>query len=357
MKSAKAGRPLLQLILTPSKGPIASTALVAMVKMGEPSLIAAEGVLNGSDDELVAFSKGEQINGALKDASGNVSVTELKLAETAHVSIAAEVLGALGGERSIPLLLAASDRTSDPSMRVMLSVILTQLPRNERALTSFKQVYEDARLDLETPAGPAKETMAQRTADFFDPTVAPWLVKTSLALKGDPLEVEAVRTAALVSAAKLMTEEQVAQVQTLFDAKTNEGSKVGQAFDKEFKQAKELVTKCERDINCLVTALALDANQRKDTQFTAIKAAYMIGLLGKERDRITIVEALPKIQNPAARMTALKALEALSPKGDDASADKLEALFSEATQSNDEDAISVARIYLQAAARLRSRAR
>jgi hypothetical protein len=368
LKSEKAAKPLLQVILTPSKGPIGSTALVAMVKIGKPSIKAAEGVLNGSDAELVKFSTGEQLKGAQKDTNGKINEKDQKLAEKAHISVAAEVLGALGAEGSIAPLLAAKDKTEDPATKVIISLVLTQLPRNEGALASFKKVYEDAKLDLDTPAGPAKEIMVERASDFFDPTVAPWLVKTSLELKGDPAEkgadIDPIRALAFVTATKLMTEEQLAEVQTLADAKTvieGEGGKkvdsqIGKAFEKEFKQAKELVTKCKANIDCYVTELTLDANQGKDKQFTAIKAAYMIGLLGKEGDRAKIVDALPKIENPLVRGTALKALEALSPKGDPAIADKLDAFFDKAEESKDEKAISETRIYVQAAARLRSRA-
>lgn len=363
--SEKATKPLLKVIVTPSKGPIASTALVAMVKIGKPSIAATEGLLNGSDADLVKFAVGEQLAGAQKDTNGKIPEAVQKAAEKAHVATAAEVLGNLGAEASIAPLLSAQEKAGDDAAtKVLIAFALTQLPRTEASLAAYRKTFEDSKLDLDTPAGGAKERLAERSGDFFDPTLVPWLVKQVTELKGEPGDVDPVRSAALIAVTKLMKADQVAEVETLFNMKTfleGEGGKktettLGKAFEKEFKLAKDLVTNCKENVECYFSALTLDENQGKEKQFAAIKAAYMIGILGKDADRAKLVDALPKIANQGVRFTALKALEAMSPKGDAEVAKKLNDLYEKAEEAKDEKLISDYKIFVQAAARLRSRA-
>jgi hypothetical protein len=365
LKSEKAAKPLLQIVINPSKGPIASTALVAMVKIGKASIAPAEALLNGSDAEMVKFSIAEQLKGAQKDTNGKIAESATKAAEKAHISTAAQVLGALGSEGSIKPLLSAQEKAGeDASTKVIIALVLSLLPRNEEALNAFKKTYEESKLDLDTVAGPAREILAERASDFFDASIASWLVKNSAELKGEAAELDPIRSIALVSATKVMKADQVAEVQTLFDTKAfieEEGGKkketqIGKAFEKEFKQAKDLVNNCKENVDCYFSALTLDENQGKDKQFTAIKAAYMIGVLGKDADRAKLVDALPKLSNDLVRGTALKALEAITPKGDAAIADKLNALFDKAEEAKDDKLMGDYKMCVETAARLRSRA-
>ncbi len=365
LRSEKAPKPLLKVIVTPSKGPIASTALVAMVKIGKPSIAAAEGLLNGSDAELVKFAIGEQLAGAQKDTNGKIAEAVQKAAEKAHVSTASEVLGALGAEASIaPLLAAQTKAGEDVGTKVIIALALTQLPRTEESLAAYKKTYDESKLDLDTVAGPAKELLVDKAGDFFDAGMASWLVKGMSELKGEATELDPIRSLALIAATKIMKADQVAEVETLYNTKSfleGEGGKktettVGKAFEKEFKLAKDLVTSCKEKVECYFSALTLDENQGKEKQFAAIKAAYMIGILGKEADRAKLVDALPKLANPLVRGTALKALEAMSPKGDVELAKKLNDLFEKAEEAKDEKLMNDYKIFIQAAARLRSRA-
>lgn len=366
LKSEKAVKPLMKIILTPSKAPIASTALVSMVKIGKPSIGAAEGVLNGSDAELVKFAVGEQLAGIQKDTNGKIPEAAQKAAEKAHVATAAEVLGNLGAEASIAPLLSAQEKAGDDAAtKVLIALSLTQLPRTEASLAAYKKTFEETKLDLEAPPGSAaKERLAERSGDFFDPGTVPWLVKQVTELKGEAADVDPVRSTALIAVTKLMTADQVAEVEGLYNTKTfleGEGGKktettIGKAFEKEFKLAKDLVVNCKDKVDCYFSALTLDENQSKDKQFAAIKAAYMIGALGKDADRAKLVDALPKISNQGVRFVALKALEAMTPKGDNDVAKKLNDFYEKAEEAKDEKLISEYKIFVQAAARLRSRA-
>lgn len=381
MKSEKGARPLLKLILTPSKGPIANTALVAMVKIGKPAIKPAEALLKGEDTELVKWSSEEALKGAEKDKDGKIPDSVKKAAEKSYLATAAQVLGALGSAGSTgPLVsqaekLAASDekgkekeRAEELGTKVIICLSLPQLPRDPKALELYKKTYEDVKLDLETIAGPAKELMADSSSDFFDASLASFLVTSAKELKGESGEVDPVRSYSLVAATKVMKANQVEEVQALYDMKTvieetddkgkvqKKDSTIGKAFEKEFKQAKDLLGNCKDGVDCYFAALTSDENQAKEKQFTAIKAAYMIGILGGDGDRAKLVDALPKIQNDAVRITALKAFEVLTPKGDNAAADKLLGFYDKAEEAKDEESMKNFGMFIQSAARMRARA-
>lgn len=381
MRSEKAARPLLKLILTPTKGPIANTALVAMVKIGKASIKPAEALLKGEDTELVKWSVEEALKGAEKDKDGKIPESVKKAAEKSYLATAAQVLGALGSSGSTaPLVsqaekLAATEekgkekeRAEELGTKVIICLSLSQLPRDPKALELYKKTYEDVKLDLETMAGPAKELMADGSSDFFDASVASWLVSTAKDLKGEAGEVDPVRSYSLVAATKVMKQAQIEEVQALYDMKTvieeqddkgktvKKDSQIGKAFEKEFKQAKDLLNNCKDGVDCYIAALTSDENQSKEKQFTGIKAAYMVGILGGDAERAKLVDALPKIQNDAVRLTALKAFEVLTPKGDNAAADKLLGFYDKAEEAKDEEAMKNFGIFIQSAARMRARA-
>ncbi len=368
MKSEKAIRPLIKLILTPTKAPVATTALVALVKVGKASIGPAEKVLNGEDTELVKYAEEQALLGVQKDKDGKIPDSAKKAAAKVHIQTAAQILGALGSEGSIQPLITASEKAGeDAQTKVILALTLTQLPRSTPAVDLWKKTFESVKYDLEIDAGPAKELLADGASDFFDPSLASYLVKATT--EGDAKKVEAgeidpVRSVALVAAVKVMKLDQVAEVDTLANTKATideEGGKkkettVGKTFEKELKQAKELLTNCKESVDCYFAALTNKDNQSKDKQFTAIKAAYMVGILGKDADRGKLVDAMPDLTNDAVRLTALKALKILTPKGDNAAADKLLSYFTKAEEAKDENLVSDYRIFIQTAAQLRARA-
>ena len=93
---------------------------------------------------------------------------------------------------------------------------------------------------------------------------------------------------------------------------------VGKAFESEFKQAKELVGNCKEDLACYHAKLTDEKTQGKDQQFTGIKAAYMIGILGGDADRKKLVDDVPKNDRGKVDKKALKTREASgeNPRGD-----------------------------------------
>ncbi len=363
MKSEKAVRPLIKIVLTPRKAPVRNTALVALVKIGKAAVKPTEAVLKGEDKEMVEYSTKEQLAGAEKDKDGKITDATKKLAEKAHVSTAAEILGALGAQSSVQPLLTARG-SADDAGKVVLSLVLPLLPKSQETLDAYKTTFDEAKMDLEVPGvGGAKELLADASGDFFDASLVPWLVDSATKLKGEQADVDALRGYALQAAIKLMKADQVAEVEKLYnlDAQGTDAqgkqikTVVGKAFESEFKQAKELVTNCKEDLACYQAKLTDEKTQAKEQQFTGIKAAYMIGILGGEADRKKLVDDMPKITNGAVRMSALKALQALAPKGDAAAADKLQGYLDKAEEAKDDNLVQSYQVFTQVAARLRAR--
>lgn len=349
--SDKAVRPLIKVILSPGKSAIANAAVVALVKIGKPSVAPAEKLLRGEDLELVAYAKEQAALGGAKDKTGN-----------AHVQTAAQILASLGHESSTPALVAALEQArGDSSTRVIVAIALTQLPRSEASVAAFKKTFEEVRYDAETPAGNAKESMAAFAGDFFDAKLVSWLAKTTTdaaSRQAKAEDLDGARTAALVTALKLATLDEIAEAEGLANRKSADQAKppIGRAFEQELAQAKALVGACKGEVPCYFAALTDEKSQTKEKQFTAIKAAHMIGILGGEGDRAKLVEALPRIGSEAVRGVALKALKALAPKGDIAAADQLTKLHTQAEQSKDEALVASYRFFPLAAAQLRLRA-
>lgn len=373
LKSAKAVRPLMKVILSPTKGPVSNTALVALVKIGKPAVAPAEALLKGEDKELVDYSTAEALKGAdgdasAKDKDGKIKKEIREAAEKAYLSNAAQILGALGADSSSGPLLGALEKADDQT-KVIISLVLPLVPKTTATIDAYKATFDKSKMDLEVPGvGSAKELLADGSCDFFDASIVPWLTKAAVDLKAgggvEQPDVDSIRTYALLATMKVMKADQIADVEALANIKTkgtdDKGKEIdttlGKSFEKEWKQAKELVENCKDGVDCYMAKLTDDKSQEKDGQFTGIKAAYMIGILGNDATRPKLVEAMPKITNGAVRQAALKALQALAPKGDNDAADKLLALLDKAEEAKDEKLTGEYGVFIQVAARLRARA-
>ncbi len=309
-------KPLLTVIVTPEKSSIATTALVALVRIGKPAVDITADAMAGAGPE--------------------------------HVGTYGEVLGALGTRGSREHLLAQLKRTKDQSQRVLLTLALTQTPRNDELWDAYQRVFGESPPTLDTPAGLAKEVIVSRSSDLLDARVVPWLIKSVGSIRGAGEDVQALRALALISAAKLMTFEQMGEVERSL-------AKGDGSFAQEFALAKEVLEQCKGSIECHLKTLTREDNQTKDRQFAAVKAAVMIGVLGSHSDAARVVEALTKLTNPAVRGIALKAVESLLPDGDLKIAARLDELYAEAELAGDAQAASDRRVFTQAAMRLRAR--
>jgi hypothetical protein len=82
----------------------------------------------------------------------------------------------------------------------------------------------------------------------------------------------------------------------------------------------------------------------------------MCGMLGNEATRKSLVEKLPKITNPGARLAAAVAIDHLTPAGDVATADALDKIVEGDKEKNNADVLKGDDALVKVALRLRARA-
>ncbi len=353
LRSEKAIEPLLRVLLSPAKADAQATAARALLAIGKPAVGPAAALLRGENKALVAYAREEA-----QRAHDN---TPLRKGEPPpHVGPAALVLGVIGREECAAPLLEALPK-ADPVSRAILARELVKLPATPEAMKAFKKTFEATPLELTIPPGMhAREAMLEEAAFTFDAELVPWIVQTALAVKGDEEDLAEIRGAAFQVAMKLMTSKQVAVVEKLHATKVMgpDGKPIvlGNVYQQEWKHAKEVLAACQDDRECWMRELTAPASQRGEQQMRAIKAAYMIGVLGKPEIRARLVDALPKIENLPASYVAARVVDRLSPRGAPDLADKLEALVREAEQSKDQHRIAQRSFLKEIISRLRARA-
>lgn len=106
---------------------------------------------------------------------------------------------------------------------------------------------------------------------------------------------------------------------------------------------------------CFLDAATVQENQTRANEFIAIKALYMVGILGTAANRDELIEALPKLTSMTVRVTALKVIAALTKSDGYAAAARLERFYYDAEANDDTVAMQAHELNLQTAARLRAR--
>ncbi|HVY47830.1 MAG TPA: hypothetical protein VHB21_18205, partial [Minicystis sp.] len=356
MHADDAVKPLIKVLLSPAKADAGTTAVLALVKIGKPAIAPSVALLKGDDQDLINYSKTEQ----LKAAGDKATNDQKKAAETAYVGTAALILATIGRqETAAPLMDALGGKLDDVS-RAIIARELTKLPKTSATVSAFKEAYEKTPPSLSIPPGiGGRETLLEASGMFFEPDLVPWYVKTAKTMKGEESDLEPIREASLAAAMKLMKADQIDVVDELANMKANVDGKpttVGKGFDKEMKLAKELVKSCGDKVDCYLKALGDPKSQAQETQFTGIKAAYMVGALGNGDTRQKILDTMPKITNAAVRFVAVSAIDYLSPKGDKAIAEKLQKIVDDGEASKDPNKIAANAPFKTVIYRLHARA-
>lgn len=369
LKSEKAVKPLLKVLLSPAKGPLGTYALLSLVKIGKPAIGPTEALLKGEDAELLKYSEEETLKVTEKDQNGKIPEAAQKAAKKAYLPLAAQVLGNFGSEESASPLLSALEKVGDDaSAKTIIALQLTQVPKSQATMDAYKKVYEETKLETEVPGiGAAKEALAARSSEFYDPSFTSWLVKTSADLKGENSEIDPVRAVAFTAAVKLMTSEQIADVEGLKNTKAvtevqdekgqtkKKDTTVGEGYKTQFDAAKAVLGVCTADVKCFLAQATDDKNHTPEKQFTAIKALYMVGMLGKEAERDQLVEHVKDVKASDVKNLMLLVIDKLTPKNGAAVGDKLEAYFDKAEEQKDTEKMQQYNVFLQLAAKLRSR--
>jgi len=341
MKDKDAVKPLIKVLLNPAKGFAGTTAVLALVKIGKPAEEAAVKLLDGSDQDLVNYSKTE----SLKSVGEKGGKDAKNAAEVAYIGTAALILATIGRADTAKPLMSALEGKVDDVSRAIIARELTKLPKSPDTVAAFKEAYEKTPPTLSIPPGiGGRETLLDASGMFFEADLVPWYVKTARTMKGEDNDLEPIREASLAAAMKLMKADQVGVVDELASMKSkDEGGKastVGKGFDKEMGLAKGLLNECGDKVDCYVKKLGDPKSQAQETQFQGIKAAYMCGVLGDASTRQKILDQMPKITNAAVRFVSVSVIDYLSPKGDKAIAEKLEKIVEEGEVSKDPAKIS-----------------
>lgn len=314
--------PLMKVMLDPNKADVQPTAVLALVKLGKPSVDAASKLIAGKDDKLVGFAmrRIKEITG--KDAQG-----------TPYVATAALILGTSGRADATAPLVAALNAEKDASTKAVLARELTKVPATEESKTAFKNAYESMSLETEIPpGGGALEALTEAVGQFYDPGMVDWLLDRAAKAKGSGDDLKAYQAAVTVTAMKLAKADQLAAVGAAVE-------RYGSADieKKAFKLVEAQVKACGDRASCYVATIQKPESQEQTTQFAGMKAGYMIGILGTDADRDELVGKIDGINNAAVRFVAAQAIDHLTPKGSKAVADKLNAIITKNAKSADRE--------------------
>lgn len=326
IQAPEAVEPLLRVMLDPGKGDVQATAVLALVKIGKPAVERTVKVLDGSDEKLVAFHLRR-----IKE------VNKLKEAPKDHpeVATAALVLGTIGRAEALAPMLEALKKADKDANKAVIAREITKLPATAESKEAFKSAFESISLDTVIPPGAAAlPSLAEFAGQFYDPTMVDWLLERAEKTKGSGEDLKALQTSITVTAIKLAKPDQLDKVKAAVD-------KYGTKLEKDlYEQADKLVKACGDRIPCYLAEMEKSANQDQKNQFIAIKAGYMVGILGNESSVGELVERMSSFENAAVRFVAAQTIDHLLPKGSKDVADKLKKIIDKNAESGDKDKIA-----------------
>ncbi|HEX2878712.1 MAG TPA: hypothetical protein VHO25_04170, partial [Polyangiaceae bacterium] len=334
--------PLLKVLLDPAKGDVHTTALLALVKIGKPSLDPAVKLLSGQDTKLTEYSAARY-----KRATGAPQLPKDK----PHVQTAAVVLGMLGRGEAVQPLAAALNAAQEDGTKALLAREITKIvPATASSKDVFKQAYEGISGDTLTQQTNAIMMLTEAAGTFFDPSMIGWLLERAEKVEASPDVKKGIQGVITLTAIKLMTPDQIGLV-------SGAVAKYGTQIEKDaFQRASALLKSCGDKAACYLTEMEKSSNQDVKSQFTAIKAGYMLAIFGNEQTRDDIVKHMDSFENAAVRYVAVQAVDRLSPKGAPATADQLSAIIQKNAKTADGDKIAGDEPLKQIMYRLRSRA-
>lgn len=333
--------PLIKVVLDPAKANVAATAVLSLVKIGKPAVDRASQIVAGKDAAMSEFARDRA-----RKAGGAAAAQA-----DPDVRSAAVILGTIGHPAAAPALIEALRSQKNEDTRAVITRELAKLPPSEPVMAAFREGFEGLSADATIPPGHnAQQILAESAATFFEPSLVPWLIDRAKAAKGDEDTKKATQAALTVSAIKLVSPEGV-------DAVKKAVQSYGTQLERDvFAQTESLLNACKNKVDCYLAAIEKDENQDRKNQFVAIKAAYMLGVLGDEGTRDELVKRMGNIYNAAVRFTAALAIDHLSPKGSAAAADELQKQVDANLKSADAEKIAGDAPVKQVIYRLRSRA-
>ncbi len=325
VKATEAIEPLLKTILDPTKGDVAKTALLALVKIGQPAIDRTIKLLKDEDTGLKEFhlAKVQKATKAKKPPT-----------DDPHVRIAAQILGTMGNPAAIPHLIAVANKADKEGQKAVILAELAKIPATAESKKAFMAAYNEISLDSATPAtrDNAMAMLTDAAATFYDATLIDALFERAESIKGDKQDKKGLQALVATAGIKLMTPKQVPQVDAF--VKRN-----GTKLEKDnFKLGEAMVKACGDKVACYLEQIGNSENQDAKTYFKGIKAAYMIGVYGDDKTRDELVKKLQVIEKDEVRFAAMQTIDKLAPKGSKETADVLEAMITKKEESGDKDA-------------------
>jgi hypothetical protein len=332
---------LLKILLTPSKTAlygVTRNALIRMAKDAEKEIIEAM----KNPDSVITKEQKE------KDK------------EKTYLALLADVLGFISRTGGRDYIMSVLPNADTVTVRHAYAQSLIQFPNEPRVVQAFRDAYNKLKPEDKSEfnaALPARAALAQIAGQLYDSSLTEWLVAESKQFKFG------IKLLALDSAAKVAKSNQIGMVKAAFNSYEKEIEK------DTFAKAREIINfqaaaveQCKEDLNCYLGML--------DTPIPAsppasnakwVKAIYMIGVLAhgtaqEEGTRNTLVEKMPKVIDAVARMSLATAIDELTPKGDNAVADKLDKIVEDDKKAGDTKVLEGDDAVAKVALRLRARA-
>jgi hypothetical protein len=318
------------------------TALLALVKIGKPVLPETIKLLKGENDKLKAFAA-RRAKETGNDKGGD---------DDSNLKVAALILGTLGRPEAIGPMVAALKSAKGDSNKALLARELAKIPATNESKDAFKATMESIPLDTTIPPGgdSALQVLAESAGQFYDPSLIDWLLVRAEKTAGSGDDKTAFQATCLTTVLKLAKPNQL-------DVVRGAVKKYGTQMEKDFLgMAEKQLMACGDRVQCYLGEIEKAENQEQKTQFTAIKAAYMIGIFGNDQTRGELIGRLGSIDNAAVRYSASQSIDHLSPKGSKEAAKKLDAIIEANEKTADSNKIAGDAPLKQVMYRIESRA-
>ncbi len=322
LKAAEATEPLMKVLLDPTKAVVGTTAKLALVKIGSPSVKLAAKVMDGSAEGLIKFHKE-----AVKKATDAKELPEGNPA----LPYAAEVIGLAGRPEGIaPMKKALEDKDTSDEDKAIVAASLAKIPATDESKAAFKSAFESIPLSASVGGAPALAILAESAGQFYDPGMVDWLLERARATKGGGEEKKALEQTIIQTALKLAKPDQ-------FDAVKKAAAQY--SANDLVPDVEKVLKECGDKVDCYLDAIEKSEYQKKEHQLAGIKAGYMIGILGDAKARDSLIERLGSIENPAVRFVAAQTIDHLTPKGSPEVVTKLDDIIAKNKKGGDQDKI------------------
>jgi hypothetical protein len=311
MKYAKAAKPLVLVLLSPAKtdlNAVVRTTLLKIPTAAEPELVKA---LEATDADYVNAERG------FKDKAG--------------LAIVADTLALLSRPAGRDAILAALPKADTETTRAVFAQSLVQFPSDPRIepafLAAYRRIARDASVELFFGSLSPRAALTQAAARLYDPSLVDWLVQEADAAR-NPTDA----LLPLETAMKLVAPEKTRAVEAAYRRARGSLPKDIDDYVRAMLGAMSGVAeRCKRNTGCYFGVLdESTASSGTPAQWRAIKAAYMTVVYGGGANatatRTQLVAHLDAVKNAGARLAVAEAIDALSPRGDDATADAIDAV-------------------------------